>query len=208
MRDSRLQGSRGGVMEITLHDAVTVMHGMAFGGFLLLGFSGAGVALYAVCVSPSAWMPAAREGRFLGWYFSAMAALAWLTVFAGAYLVYPWYRARPPAGSPGLPGDLSGFPQRLLMSNPATTGWHDIGMEWKEHLAWFAPLCLTAVAYIFVHDRPQLRLHAPDAPCRDRAGRAGLLCRGDGGLLRRHAQQERPGARRRHYRLDAERRQP
>jgi hypothetical protein len=30
-------------------------------------------------------------------------------------------------------------------------------MEWKEHLAWFAPICLTAVAYIFLHYRPQLR---------------------------------------------------
>jgi hypothetical protein len=142
-------------MEITFRDAVTVMHGMAFGGLLLLSFSGAGIALYAI--SAGNWTPAAREDRFLGWYFSAMAALAWITVFAGAYLVYPWYRARPPAGTPNLPGDLSGYPQRLLMSNPATTGWHDIGMEWKEHLAWFAPLCLTAVAYIFLRYGAQLR---------------------------------------------------
>jgi hypothetical protein len=139
-------------MEITFRDAVTVMHGMAFGGPLLLTFSGAGIALYAICAPAGSWTPAARENRFLGWYFSAMAALAWLTVFAGAYLVYPWYRARPPAGAT----DLSGYPQRLLMSNPATTGWHDIGMEWKEHLAWFAPLCLTAVAYIFLRYGAQL----------------------------------------------------
>jgi hypothetical protein len=140
-------------MEITSHDAVTVIHGMGFGGLLLLAFSGAGIALYAVCASPSNWTPTEREGRLLGWYFSLMAALAWLTVFAGAYLVYPWYRARPPAGI----ADLSGYPQRLLMSKAATTGWHDIGMEWKEHLAWFAPLCLTAVAYIFLRYRLQLR---------------------------------------------------
>jgi hypothetical protein len=140
-------------MEITLRDAVTVVHGMGFGGLLLLAFSGAGVALYAVCASPSNWTPTAGEGRFLGLYFSLMAALGWLAVFAGAYLVYPWYRARPPAGSV----DLSGYPQRLLMSNPATIGWHDLGMEWKEHLAWFAPICLTAVAYIFLHCRLQLR---------------------------------------------------
>jgi hypothetical protein len=86
-------------------------------------------------------------------YFSVMAALAWLTVLAGAYLVYPWYRARSPVGAT----DLSGYPQRLLMSNPTTIGWHDIGMEWKEHLAWFAPICLTAVAYIFLKYRGQLR---------------------------------------------------
>jgi hypothetical protein len=140
-------------MEITLRDAVTVLHGMGFGGLLLLTFSGAGIVLYAVCVSGSSWTPTEREGHFLGLYFSVMAALAWLAVLAGAYLVYPWYRARPPAGTT----DLSGYPQRLLMSNPATTGWHDIGMEWKEHLAWFAPMCLTAVAYIFLKYRGQLR---------------------------------------------------
>jgi hypothetical protein len=142
-------------MEITLRDAVTVMHGMGFGGLLLLAFSGAGMVLYAVCISGSSWAPTEREGRFLGLYFSVMAGLAWLAVFAGAYLVYPWYRARPPAKI----ADLSAYPQRLLMSNPATAGWHDIGMEWKEHLAWFAPICLTAVAYIFLKYRGQLRRH-------------------------------------------------
>jgi hypothetical protein len=140
-------------MEITLRDAVTVVHGMGFGGLLLLMFSGAAVALYAISASPISWTPTDREGRVLGLYFSAMAVLGWLTVFAGAFLVYPWYRARPPAGTT----DLSEYPQRLLMSNPATTEWHDIGMEWKEHLAWFAPICLTAVAYIFLHYRLKLR---------------------------------------------------
>jgi hypothetical protein len=140
-------------MEITFRDAITVLHGMGFGGLLLLAFSGAGFVIYSVCVSGNGWTPSEREGRFLGLYFSAMAGLAWLAVFAGAYLVYPWYRARPPAGVT----DLSGYPQRLLMSSPATTGWHDIGMEWKEHLAWFAPLCITTVAYIFLRYRGQLR---------------------------------------------------
>jgi hypothetical protein len=69
-------------MEITIRDAVTVMHGMAFGGLLLLTFSGAGIALYAILAGN--WTPAARENKLLGWYFSAMAMLAWLTVFAGA----------------------------------------------------------------------------------------------------------------------------
>ena len=142
-------------MEITLRDAVTVLHGMGFGGLLLLAFSGAGMALYAVGASSGGWTPSDRTGRFLGLYFAAMAGLGWLTVLAGAYFVYPWSRARPPVGT----ADLSGYPQRLLMSSPVTTGWHDIGMEWKEHLAWFAPICLTAVAYVFLHYRLQLRQH-------------------------------------------------
>lgn len=45
--------------------------------------------------------------------------------------------------------NLAAYPQRLLMSNPLTIGWHDIGMEWKEHFAWFAPISLTAAAYIY-----------------------------------------------------------
>jgi hypothetical protein len=143
-------------MEITLRDAVTVIHGMGFGGLLLLTFSGAGVAFYAISAPAGGWTPTDREGRFLGLYFATMATLGWLTVFAGTYLVYPWYRARPPAGT----ADLSGFPQRLLMSKPSTIGWHDIGMEWKEHLAWFAPICLTAVAYIFLNYRTQLRRYS------------------------------------------------
>jgi hypothetical protein len=81
-----------------------------------------------------------------------MAAAAWLAVLVGSYVIYPWYRARPPAGATAL----EAFPQRLLMSNTATSGWHDIGMEWKEHVAWFAPLCLTAVAYLFARSGPQL----------------------------------------------------
>lgn len=26
--------------------------------------------------------------------------------------------------------------------------WHTFGMEWKEHVAWFAPILATIVAYI------------------------------------------------------------
>jgi hypothetical protein len=78
-------------------------------------------------------------------YLALVALLAWITVLLGAYAVYPWYRAHPPAGVT----DLTGYPQRLLMSSPSTTGWHDIGMEWKEHVAWLAPISLTVVAFLF-----------------------------------------------------------
>jgi hypothetical protein len=137
-------------MEITLRDAVTVIHGMGFGALLLLAFSGAAVAFYAT--ARGRWVLTDGEQAFFRCYFGIMAALAWIAVFAGAYLVYPWYRARLPAGTT----DLAGFPQRLLMSNPLTIEWHDIGMEWKEHIAWFAPISLTAVAYIFAHYGRQL----------------------------------------------------
>ena len=132
-------------MEITLRDAVTMLHGMGFGALLLLTFSGAIAALYSTTFAGHVWTE--RERQLASGYLIAMATLAWMTVLAGAYLVYPWYRTVAPAGTV----DLRGYPQRLLMSKASTSGWHDIGMEWKEHIAWFAPITLTAVAYIFAH---------------------------------------------------------
>jgi uncharacterized membrane protein len=75
-----------------------------------------------------------------------MTLLAWATVLSGAYGVYPWYRARPPGGTK----DLSDYAQRTLLSSPTTKGWHSLGMEWKEHVAWFAPIAITMVAYVFI----------------------------------------------------------
>ncbi len=153
-------------MQITLRDAITVVHGMLFGAVLLLMFTGAAVGLYASSASSSYWTPSSGQRRFFAVYLTVMALLAWTVVLLGAYAIYPWYRARLPAG-PGGPGgpagtlDLAAYPQRLLMSNPATSGWHDIGMEWKEHIAWFAPISLTAVAYTFAHYGGDLRAHRP-----------------------------------------------
>jgi hypothetical protein len=42
------------------------------------------------------------------------------------------------------------------MAAPTTIGWHSLGMEWKEHIAWFSPITLTAVAYIFIRYGSQL----------------------------------------------------
>jgi hypothetical protein len=57
--------------------------------------------------------------------------------------VYPWYRARPPEGTT----DLIAFPRALLLASESTAKWHTFGMEWKEHVAWIAPMAATVVAY-------------------------------------------------------------
>jgi hypothetical protein len=137
-------------MEITTRDAITVLHGMGFGALLLLGFSGALVFLYSSSVAGHQWGD--RERRYANIYLIGMALLAWAAVLAGAYLVYPWYRAIAPAGTT----DLSGYPQRLLMADTTMVGWHSLGMEWKEHIAWFSPITLTAVAFIFIRYGAQL----------------------------------------------------
>jgi hypothetical protein len=144
-------------MEISLRDAITVVHGMFFGTVLLLAFSGAAVGLFVTSAPRNPWATAPGQRHALTVYLGRMAALAWMAVLLGAYGVYPWYRATPPAGIV----DLSGFPQRLLLSNPLTADWHEIGMEWKEHIAWFAPIALTAVA--FIHARYGSCLHAMKA---------------------------------------------
>lgn len=141
-------------MEITVRDAITVVHGMFFGGVLLLAFTGAAVALRATSSHRNPWAATPSQFRALTLYLCVMAALAWAAVLLGAYAVYPWYRAVAPAGTV----NLAPFPQRLLLSSPHTAGWHEIGMEWKEHIAWFAPIALTAVAYI--QGRYGARLHA------------------------------------------------
>jgi hypothetical protein len=132
-------------MEISTRDLLTVLHGMGFGALFMLAFSGALAELYRLSApgAPTTAM-SAREHRLLVVYLAAMVILAWLTVFSGAYVIYPWYRAVPPAGLT----DLADFPRRLLLSSGKTSEWHNVGMEWKEHVAWLAPIAITMVAYV------------------------------------------------------------
>ena len=146
-------------MEITTRSLWTLIHGMGFGALYLLACSGLLVELYRLTSSSPPSDPTPAQQLFLKIYLIKMVALAWAAVLTGAYVIYPWYRALPPPGTT----DLSMFPQRLLMSNPTTIGWHSLGMEWKEHVAWFAPISITMVAFVFIRygrdlkNHPQLR---------------------------------------------------
>jgi uncharacterized membrane protein len=142
-------------MEITVRSLWTLIHGMGFGALYLLASSGALVELYFFTTSSKPSEPTLGQERFLKIYLIAMVVLAWAAVLTGAYVIYPWYRAVPPAGM----ADLSMFPQHLLMSSPATIGWHSLGMEWKEHVSWFAPISITMVAFVFIRYGRDLRNH-------------------------------------------------
>jgi hypothetical protein len=131
-------------MEISTHDLLTVLHGMGFGALFMLAFSGALVELYRMSPPGAPALPSGRQQNLLGLYLLAMVILAWATVFSGAYVIYPWYRAVPPAGIT----DLAEYPRRLLLSSGKTSEWHNVGMEWKEHVAWLAPIAMTMVAYV------------------------------------------------------------
>ncbi len=73
---------------------------------------------------------------------TSLAAVSWLTVLSGTWLVYPGYRATPPEGA--LVAD---YPKAWLQNNDLYF-WHEVGMEWKEHIGWITPLAATAVAYL------------------------------------------------------------
>jgi hypothetical protein len=142
-------------MEITVRGLWTLLHGMGFGALYLLACSGALAVLY-LRYSRSDLSPiAGREETFLRMYLLAMTLLAWLTVLTGTYIIYPWYRAVLPT----VTANLAGYPQRLLLSNPATSGWHSIGMEWKEHVAWLVPISITMAFAVFNQYRRNLRNH-------------------------------------------------
>jgi hypothetical protein len=51
---------------------------------------------------------------------------------------------------------LREYPKSLLLSNPRTADWHEFGMEWKEHVAWLAPILATAVAFVVTRYRQQV----------------------------------------------------
>jgi hypothetical protein len=131
-------------MEVGQRELVTVVHGMLFGGFFLMAIFGALVMLLE-WASPHA---AQAVSRWQAIYLTAMVVAGWAAVLTGAYLVYPWYRAVAPAGA-----DLALYPKALLVSHPYTAGWHNFGMEWKEHIAWIAPMAMTMVAFVMVRYR-------------------------------------------------------
>jgi len=142
-------------MEISVRALWTLIHGMGFGGLYLLACSGAIVELWRR-YSPSAQAePRPGDERFFRVYLLVMTLLAWFAVLSGAYVVYPWYRALPPAGTT----NLASYPQQLLMSSAATIGWHSLGMEWKERVAWLAPISITMAAVVFFQYGRDLRKH-------------------------------------------------
>jgi uncharacterized membrane protein len=93
-----------------------------------------------------------ERGRRLTYGAIGMAVAAWVTVISGTWLVYPGYRAKPPAGA-----NLLDYPQRYLLADSQLAGWHNFGMEWKEHAGWITPMLATAVAFIVLRYGDRLR---------------------------------------------------
>lgn len=139
-------------MALTDREIWAVIHGMGLGAIFLLAFAGGFAGLYSL--RPE-WLTVAgldermRRLRAGTW---VMAVTAWLTVLTGSFIVYPWYRARPPQDA----ADLTAYPRFYLMANADLAEWHSFAMEWKEHVAWLSPILATAVAYVVIRYGPQL----------------------------------------------------
>jgi hypothetical protein len=144
-------------MEITVRAFWTLVHGMGFGGLYLLACSGAIIELWRHYSPARSDTASAGDERFFRAYLVSMAVLGWLAVLTGAYIVYPWYRAIPHTGT----ANLAAYPQKFLMASPSTIGWHSMGMEWKEHVAWLAPIAITMAAAVFIRYGRAIKNHPP-----------------------------------------------
>jgi len=146
-------------VSVTYRELWTLVHGMGLGSLFLLSFAGGLAGLWSL--RPEYITTAGMRDRIrrLDVGVSIMAAVCWLTVITGTWIVYPWYRAKPPEGLT----DLAAYPRSFLLANEAIAKWHEFGMEWKEHVAWMAPFLVTSVAFVMWHygdrlaTRPRVR---------------------------------------------------
>jgi hypothetical protein len=149
-------------VELTSRETWALVHGILLGAAFLLAFSGGLAGLYSL--RPQLVTEAGIRERMGRLYVgtTVMAGLMWATVITGTFVVYPWYREKL-AGETfagckeaALPNGTSCSPRDFLLSNVSgdTSEWHTFGMEWKEHLAWFAPLFATAAMFmVFYYGR-------------------------------------------------------
>ena len=123
-------------MHLTGREWWAIIHGMALGALFLLAFAGGLAEFFSLRSEELTEEGLIRRVRRLSIGTWSMAAVAWLTVITGTWIVYPWYRAETPDS-----------PKSLLLADPSTADWHEFAMEWKEHIAWIDPLLATAVAF-------------------------------------------------------------
>jgi hypothetical protein len=126
-------------MYLTSREFWTVIHGMLLGSLYLLAFGGGFAGLWSLKRELVTDAGLTERIRRMYWGVGVMAGTAWLTVIVGTYVVYPWYRAKLPTS-----------PRSQLLASAEKATWHNFGMEWKEHVAFLAPILATVVAYVVI----------------------------------------------------------
>ena len=144
-------------MEFTERELWGIVHGLGLGTLFLLAFGGGLAGLYSLKARYLTQDGVTERISRLTIGSWGMAIVAWLTVLTGTFIVYPWYRANPPAGVDLKDQSvLAAWPKAWLVASDKTAGWHNFGMEWKEHVAWIAPFLATAVAFAVLYYGVQL----------------------------------------------------
>jgi hypothetical protein len=132
-------------MELSYRETWSLVHGVVLGGLFLLAFVGGLAELYALRPAAATRSGRRTSTRRIGIGITSMAVVAWVTVIAGTWVVYPWYRD-PAADSP----------RSTLLADPTTEELHTFGMEWKEHIAWISPILATVAAFLVLYYGPRL----------------------------------------------------
>jgi phosphoglycerol transferase MdoB-like AlkP superfamily enzyme len=132
-------------MDLSTREFWALIHGLLLGGAFLLAFAGGLAGLYSLKPGLVTEAGLAERTRRLVAGTTAMATIAWVTVITGTWIVYPWYRE-----------DVPTSPRSVLLADPGTEDWHDWAFEWKEHIAWLAPLLATAAAFVVLYYRADL----------------------------------------------------
>jgi hypothetical protein len=137
---------------------------MFLGSLFLLAFAGGLAGLYSLrpeLLTQAGIVERMRRLQIGTW---AMAVIAWLVVITGSFIVYPWYRAGASDVCEGVKQlAASCGPKWHLLATSNKADWHNFAMEWKEHVAWIAPMLATAVAFIVAYygaslaNRPGIR---------------------------------------------------
>lgn len=131
---------------------LTMLHGIVLGGAALLGIFAAMAVMRAVDSGATPMAGEDRRARSFALLTVFCAVVLWIAVLSGTYIIFPAYRATPPAGLT----DLAAFPRSMLLGNPETAWLHAFAMESKEHMPWIAAMLATAVAFVAVHRRSML----------------------------------------------------
>lgn len=127
-------------MSLTDREFWTVIHGLVLGTLFLLAFAGGIAGLWSLRPALVTATGVRERMHRLNVGVWGMAAVAWATVITGTYIVYPWYRDQAATSA-----------RSQLLASKDTALWHTFGMEWKEHVAWIAPILATAVAFLVTY---------------------------------------------------------
>jgi hypothetical protein len=132
-------------MDVSTREFWALIHGLILGGLFLVAFAGGLAGLYSLKPNLITTEGISERMTRLRLGFTTMALVAWATVITGTWIVYPWYREETPDSA-----------KSVLLADPETADWHEFAMEWKEHIAWIAPMLATVAAFIAIYYRADL----------------------------------------------------